>query len=131
MQFNAQSRYVRVSPRKLALLIKSVPKQSPTQAVARLSHINKSGAPILKALIQSALANAKSKGVGAESLEIAALQVNKGPSMKRFRPVSRGMAHEYRKRMSHVSIVLSESVVKPMAKKVEKTNVKEKAAIKS
>jgi large subunit ribosomal protein L22 len=95
--------------------------------VATLTHLNKSGAKPLRVLFESVLANAKLKGVSADSLEINSLQVNKGPAMKRFRPVSRGMAHEYKKSMSHINLSLkTKEVVKVAVAKQEKKAPSEK-----
>ena len=34
--------------------------------------------------------------------------VDEGPALKRFRPCARGSSHPYKKRMSHLRIVLSD-----------------------
>ena len=41
-------------------------------------------------------------------LMILTLEVDGGPAMKRWHAVSKGSAHAYKKRMSHVNITLSE-----------------------
>lgn len=109
MDIQATAKYVRVSPRKLMLVADSVRQLSAKQAVATLMFINKSGARELRGVILSALANAKTKNVaGADELIFKTLSVYPGSAMKRFRAVSRGMAHEYKKRMSHIKVVLTE-----------------------
>lgn len=121
MDIIATSKYIRVSPRKLDLLVKSVRDLKPTQAVATLAYINKSGAAPLKKVIVSALANAKQQKIGTDLLTFKEIQVLSGSGMKRFRPVSRGMAHSYKKRMAHVKVILTET--KPSVAEVKKETV--------
>lgn len=108
MEATAITKYVRVSPRKLQLLVKSIRELTPADAVGQLKYLRKSGAVPLKKVIESALANAKQGNIGSESdLQFKQIAVLPAASMKRFRAVSRGMAHEYKKRMSHIRIVLT------------------------
>lgn len=119
MEVSAISRFVRVSPRKMQILVKGIKLLEPQNAVVNLTYINKSGAMPLKKLILSAMANAKNKGItDTSALKFKQIEVLPGSAMKRFRPVSRGMAHQYKKRMSHVRVVLTEdkSVLKKSAK---------------
>jgi len=118
MESQAIAKYVRVSPRKLKLLVKSIKDLRPETAVATLDFINKSGALELKKLVNSALANAKNTNLDLGKLSFKELQVLPGGAMKRFRAVSRGMAHTYKKRMSHVKVVLTDEV---KAEKLKKT----------
>lgn len=126
MEFKAISRYIRISPRKLVVLADSVRKMSPTVAVAKLSQLNKNGADSMKALIESAAANAKVKaGLTLSDLNFKTVEIVRGPAMKRFRAASKGMAHGYQKRMSHMTIVLTQkekkAVVAPVVKEEEKS----------
>lgn len=41
-----------------------------------------------------------------EGLVIADIRVDEGPTLRRFRPAPRGRAHPYRKRMSHLTVVV-------------------------
>ena len=120
MEFTVWAKYIRVSPRKLQLLVRSVSGMSPATAVDYLTLLNKSSALPLAKAIKSALSNAALKNVAKESLQIDQIHVLAGSAMKRFRAVSRGRAHEYKKRMSHIKIVLKETE-KP---KSEKSNIK-------
>jgi large subunit ribosomal protein L22 len=63
--------------------------------------------PILKTLM-SAIANAKKTAADANTLVVTKIEVMGGPVMKRFHAVSRGMAHAYKKRMTHLRIVVEE-----------------------
>lgn len=109
MEIQAESKYVRTSPRKLQLVAESLKGLSLKQALENLSFLRKRAAkPLLKTLksaIANAVANFKLKE---ENLKIKSVQILKAPMLKRFRPVSRGVAHPYKRRMSHIKIVLTE-----------------------
>ncbi|MEK7165531.1 MAG: uL22 family ribosomal protein [Patescibacteria group bacterium] len=121
MQIVAFEKYIHVSPRKLGLVVDSVKHLSPLVAVAHLKHLNKSGAVPLKKAIDAALANSKQKNLKEDELLFAHIEVLPGSSMRRFRAVSRGMAHSYRKRMSHIKVILTE---KPKTEKKIIQNIK-------
>ena len=108
MEVQAISRYIRISPRKMQLLAREVHSMAPATAASMLTHLNKNGAQALKKLIESALANAKAKELPTAQLAFKHIEVVSGGAMKRFRAVSRGMAHTYKKRMSHVRVVLTD-----------------------
>ena len=127
MNILAKASYVRVSPRKLELLVRQVKTLTPTEAVTRLQFTPKSGAESLRKLIISAMANAKQQNVATSGLRFAKIEVLPGGSMKRFRAVSRGMAHTYKKRMSHVNVILTEKKVQTQKEEnvqVQMTNTK-------
>ena len=77
-------------------------------ALSQLKFLNKSGVEELTKLIKSAISNAKNKGANVEVLKIKEIMSSAAGAMKRFRAASRGVAHSYKKRMSHVKIILSE-----------------------
>lgn len=133
MQISATGKYLRVSQRKMILLAEMVKLLPAKKAESILSFTNKSGAKDLKNLITSALNNAKNKNSANEAeLLIKNIDVLPGPAMKRFRAVSRGMAHSYKKRMCHVKVVLTEikktGVTKPPILKVENKKIETKKA---
>ncbi len=62
--------------------------------------------PVLKVLTQ-AVANAVNNfNLAKNSLKIQSIEVNPGPTAKRWQPVSRGRAHSVMKRTSHIKIIL-------------------------
>lgn len=109
MDIKAESKYVRVSPRKLKLVadsIKGLPLKGALETLAFLK--KKATQPlikILKSATASAVHNFKLKE---EDLKIRSIEILKGPMMKRWRPVSRGRTHQYFKRTSHIKITLEE-----------------------
>lgn len=106
--YQATAKYIRMSPRKMRLVADSVRSMDAHEAMQYLTiHPKKASEPI-KRVIESAVANAVVKNAKADDLTIHALEVMKGPVMKRWRAVSRGRAHKYKKYMSHVKVVLTE-----------------------
>ena len=135
MEVTAQAKNVRVSPKKVKLVVDQIKKMPPAQAVKILDFVQKASSPILKKVILSAIANARNNyGLSEESLSFKEIQVGKGIVFKRYRPISRGRAHSILKRTSHVRIVLEGEQKKevsnvsqvPEVPKAENTKDKEK-----
>jgi len=112
MEYQATTKYVRVSTRKVRLVADSIRKLSPVAALLALTHVPKSAALPLTKTISSAVANAKQKGAGEESLRFKTIEIMGGPAMKRWNAVSKGQAHAFKKRMTHIRIVITDAVVK-------------------
>lgn len=108
MEYQATAKYIRISTRKMRLVADAIRGLSADRAIVVLTTTPKAAATPLLKLIRSAIANAKKTESDAHTLTIKELNVMGGPMMKRFRAVSRGMAHTYKKRMTHVHIVLAD-----------------------
>lgn len=121
MDIIAEAKYIRMGPRKVRGVVDAVKHLAPNIALLHLGAMpRRAAAPIAKVL-KSALANATNNAkIAQESLSIKSIVVSGGPALKRWRPVSRGRAHPYKKRMSHIRIVLTDNA--PM--KSEKLKVK-------
>jgi large subunit ribosomal protein L22 len=126
MEYQATTKYVRVSTRKVRLVADSVRKLTPIAAIAALSQMTKSASIPLSKTIASAIANAKAKGAGEDALRFKTIEIMGGPVMKRWQAVSRGQAHAFKKRMTHIRIILTETTAKnnEIVKKTEKKNSK-------
>lgn len=108
MEYQATAKYVHMSTRKVRLVADSIRKLSPIRALELLAVTPKLATKPLSLAIRSALANAKNKGAKEESLSFKQIEIMGGPMMKRWHAVSKGMAHGYKKRMTHIRIVLEE-----------------------
>lgn len=65
--------------------------------------------PVLK-LLNSALANAENNlGLSTDTLYVAEVFANQGPTLKRFRPRAQGRASRIRKRTSHITVILDQA----------------------
>jgi len=95
-----------MSPYKIRPVAREAKKLSPIAAVERLPYSRKRAAEPLVKVVKTAIANAKQKGAQEQNLVFKEIQVTDGPMLKRGRPVSRGRWHPYKRRMSHIRVVL-------------------------
>lgn len=105
----------RQSPRKVRLVSDAVKGKSVAQAQIELSYMPKRAADPIKKLINSAAANAAKDGIDTGNLVIKNIEVNQGLVMKRFMPRAMGSAKPIRKKMSHVTVALSEKIAEKKA----------------
>jgi len=109
MQARAKLSYLRISPRKVRLVADLVRNRPAEEALKPLRFTGKAASRPLKKLIESAVANAENNhGLDIDTLWVRDIQVNEGPTLKRFRPRAQGRAFPIMKRTSHVSVVLEE-----------------------
>ena len=107
MEIVAISRTVRISPRKVRLVADSIRKLSLDKALNTLALTEKRGASVLKTVFKSAISNALNNAKqNREDLFIKGIEVWDGPAIKRFHASTRGRAHPYKKRSSHIKIIL-------------------------
>lgn len=100
---------VRITPRKMRLVVELVKGKKVQYALDLLKLTNKKAAPLVYKMIQSAIANATDKStVDVDRLIVSEGFVNGGPSMKRWLPRAQGRATGIVKRTSHVTIKLAE-----------------------
>lgn len=121
---------LRLAPRKVSLVASLVRGRTVEDAIVILNNTPKRAAKPLRKLIESVRANAiNNHNMKAESLRIETISVTAGPRLKRYRPVSRGMAHPYQKRTSNVLVVVRGEAKPAKKAKVEaKTETKAEAA---
>lgn len=117
MDYMTIQKNITTSPRKLRLVADMVRKMSPDQAVEILSFTNKAAAPLLAKAVKTAIANSGMK----ETLSFKSIEINEGMKLKRFRSAARGRTRPYKRRFSHIKIVLTDEV---MEVKSEKSKVK-------
>ena len=118
-------KYIHTSPRKLRLVAGMVRKMRPAQAVLSLRFTNKAAAqPLIKA-IETALANARQQKLTEEMVAFKSLEVNEAVRMRRMRAGSRGRGKPYKKRMSHIKVVLTSELPEQKVK-ASAVTVKEK-----
>ena len=104
----ASSRYVRIAPRKARLVADQVRGLTVPQARTLLEFSPRGASRDIAKLIASAAANAENNHeLVADDLEIAEIQIDEGPTLKRWRARARGRATRIEKRTSHVSVALT------------------------
>jgi len=98
---------LKIAPKKLRFLLPAVRKLSPLKAMDHLFYVTKKPAKILYQAIKSAMNNAKvSLKVNDDLLKFKALAVDEGFKLKRYNPGARGNAKPFKRRYSHIKIIL-------------------------
>lgn len=123
--FKSTQKYLIESPRKLRLVVGLIKKMSPLEAIEKLPFASRRAAGDLIKVIKSAMANAKNQGISDTELIFKEIQIGEGPRLKRGKAASRGRWHPFKKRMSHVRVVLTTKPVKSVKKEEVKAEVVE------
>ena len=112
--FRAVSKNLPISPTKIRPIADHLRRKPYVEAIAILDTLPHKGAGFLMKAIHSAAANAmyQDQNISEESLYIAELLVDGGPSRKTIWHRSRGRADRQIKRSSHISVVLDQKAVK-------------------
>lgn len=109
MESKAVAKFIRISPRKVRLVMDEIRGKKVGEALNMLSFSPQKGAYLLKKLIDSAVANAESNSnIDVDNLYIKRLFADEGATLKRFRPRAMGRASKIRKRSSHLTVILDE-----------------------
>jgi len=107
MEIIAISKSVRIAPRKVRLVADAIRALSVQNALDSLSNLNKRAAVPLGKTLKSAIANAKNNNkVSVEDLTIKSIDVLEAPAYKRFHASTKGRVHPYKRRGSHIKVVL-------------------------
>ena len=110
MVSKAIARFARLSPRKARVVVNLVRGRQAGEALQLLEFTRKAGAPVLKKILESAVANARtqSPGVDLDTLFVETATVDKAPNkhLRRWRPRAMGRATRIQKGLSHITIIL-------------------------
>ncbi len=108
VESKAQLKSLRMSPRKVRLVVDLIRGLEVDKALAQLSFSKKTAARPVKKLLESAIANAMhNQSMKREGLVIENGFVDEGRVIKRWQPRAFGRANPIRKRSSHVTLVIS------------------------
>ncbi|PIR13490.1 50S ribosomal protein L22 [Candidatus Falkowbacteria bacterium CG11_big_fil_rev_8_21_14_0_20_39_10] len=120
MEIKANLKHLRMSPRKVRLVVDVVRGLGVEKALDQLKFMNKKAAKPLIKLIDSGVANAENSfELEKSNLFIKEIRVDEGVTLKRWMPRAQGRATPIRKRASHISLVLGE--IKESKKKKAKS----------
>ena len=109
MEARAYLRNVRISPRKVKIVLDLIRNKPVDYAMAVLKHTPKAACEDLIKLLNSAIANAENNhDMDKEKLYVAECFVSPGSTMKRIMPRDHGRAYRILKRTSHITMVLKE-----------------------
>ena len=108
--FRAISRNVKMSPRKVRLVVDMIRGKSVPKALETLAFTDKRAAYFVNKALRSAVANAsRDEAVDPDRLVVSAAMVNEGPRFKgRFLPRPRGMATPITPPTCHIHLEVSE-----------------------
>ena len=109
MEAKAYLRNVRISPRKVSIVLDLIRNKDTETAMAILKYTPKAACEPLEKLLKSAIANAENNhNMDKNNLYVAECFVAPGPVLKRMRPRAQGRAFRVLKRTSHITIALKE-----------------------
>jgi large subunit ribosomal protein L22 len=76
-----------------------------------LSFSTKKGAPIIKKVLNSAIANAEhNQGLDIDELKVSTIFIDEGVSLKRIMPRAKGRADRITKRSCHITVKVAANV---------------------
>ena len=104
---HAVAKYIRISPRKVQIVIDLIRGKAVEDALAILAYTPKSAAPVGEKVLNSAIANAENNlELDRKDLYVAEIYANQGPTLKRYWARSHGRADMIKKHTSHITVVL-------------------------
>ncbi len=112
MEAKAVAKHVRMSPRKVRLVVDQIRGKSVNEAYAILQFSKKAAADPVSKTLRSAVANAQYKAqeqgevLDVDELRVRAAHVDEGPTLKRWRAAAMGRAALRRRRTSHITVVV-------------------------
>lgn len=111
MQVTARLNNLRMTPRKARLVTSLVKGMDAKVAQGQLRFMNKKAAGIVLKLLNSGLSNAKHNfNLSEDNFYISRLQVEAGPSLKRWLPRAMGRATPILKRTCNINLILEEKM---------------------
>ncbi|HET7308479.1 MAG TPA: 50S ribosomal protein L22 [Gammaproteobacteria bacterium] len=109
MQVAAKHRFARISAQKARLVADQVRGKPVEQALQTLTFSPKAAAVLVRKVLESAIANAEhNEGADIDELKVAGIQVDEGPTMKRFRARAKGRGNQILKRTSHITVTVAD-----------------------
>ena len=105
----ATSKYIRIAPSKINLILSKIRGKSYKQALQILKFLpQKAGALVWQTLYSAVSNGTNNLDFEKDNLIICEAYVNAGPILKRMRPRARGRAFAIQKKISHITIKVSE-----------------------
>ncbi|MGA7173271.1 MAG: 50S ribosomal protein L22 [Candidatus Dormiibacterota bacterium] len=114
MQVQATAKWVRVPPRKARLVAHVVEGMPVGDALVALSFMSQAAAEDVAKVVRSAAANAENNfSLERDRLQLLRIEVDGGPTIKRFRPRARGSSFSIFKRTCHLKAVVEDGLERP------------------
>jgi large subunit ribosomal protein L22 len=108
MRARAVARHVRMSPRKVRLVVDQIRGKSVNEAYALLQFSKKGAAETLRSAVANAQVKSQDEGsaLDVDDLIVREAFVDEGPTLRRWRAAAQGRAAPIRKRTSHITVVV-------------------------
>ena len=110
MEARAIARHIRMSPRKVRLVVDQIRGRPVSEAISLLTFSKKAAAVPVGKTLRSAIANAQDladrdgESVDVDELMVTRAFVDEGPTLKRWRARAMGRASPRRRRTSHITV---------------------------
>jgi large subunit ribosomal protein L22 len=129
MEAKATAKFVRYTPRKVNQVLTLIRDKKVEKAFVILSFLPKSAAALVKKVLTSAAAN-----MGGfkdfSGIKVKEAWVGNGPILKRMRPGPKGRGMPIKKRMAHLTIVVTDENVASEKRKKKSGDVKVASEVK-
>jgi len=110
MEVSAVLKGARVSAQKVRLVADQIRGKRVEDALEVLSFSNKKGAPLIKKVLNSAIANAEhNQGLDIDELKVSTIFIDEGVSLKRIMPRAKGRADRITKRSCHITVKVADN----------------------
>jgi large subunit ribosomal protein L22 len=111
MEVSAVLKGARLSAQKARLVADQIRGKRVEEALEVLSFSTKKGAPIIKKVLNSAIANAEhNQGLDIDELKVSTIFIDEGVSLKRIMPRAKGRADRITKRSCHITVKVAANV---------------------
>jgi large subunit ribosomal protein L22 len=106
----ATLKFARVSAQKARLVADLIRGRDVADAIELLTFTDKKSAPLIRKLVESAVANAEHRSereegeLDIDDLFVEVITVDAGPTLRRFRPRAQGRATRILKKTSHIRV---------------------------
>jgi len=110
MQVSATLKHARISPQKCRLVADQVRGLPVEKALNVLTFSPRKAARMVRKVLESAIANAEhNEGADIDELKVAAIFVDEGRTLKRFRARAKGRGTRILKRNSHITVTVGDA----------------------
>ncbi len=118
MESRTYLKNIAITPKKLRFLLKEIKRLKPVDALSKLAYMHDRPARVYYKALHSAVTNARLYlKTSDDMLEFKLLTIEQGNALKRYHPGSRGSMKPYKRRFSHIKIILIAKT--PVAPKVQ------------
>lgn len=109
MEVRAKGKYLKISPKKAKLIADLIRGKNVNDAIEILKYTPKNGARLFLKVLKSAVANAEQKKIiDIDNLFVKSAVAEKSFMLKRVMPKAMGRADIYKRKYSHLTVVLEE-----------------------